>query len=145
MQNDSNEGELLKVDKRGHVRVPKERREALLDEFERCGVSAAQFAAHIGLKYNTFAHWRQMREQQRATSGNSVTLAPAALMQPGSRSGMRWMEAVMEGSGGVESQAKSALRIALPGGAHLEIASEGEVKLAAELLRALEAKNRATC
>ena len=145
MQNDSNEGELMKVDKRGYVRVPRERREALLDEFERCGVSAAQFAAHIGVKYNTFAHWRQMREQKRATGGNSVALAPAALMQPGSRSGMRWMEAVVEESGGVESESKLALRIALPGGAHLEIASAGEVKLAAELLKALETKGLVAC
>ena len=143
MQNDSNEGELLKVDKRGYVRVPRERREALLDEFERCGVSAAQFAAHIGVKYNTFAHWRQMREQKRATGGNSVALAPAALMQPGSRSAMRWMEAVVES--GVESESKPALRIALPGGAHLEIASAGDVKLAAELLKALETKVRVAC
>jgi hypothetical protein len=143
MQNDSNEGELMKVDKRGYVRVPRERREALLDEFERCGVSAAQFAAHIGVKYNTFAHWRQMREQKRATGGDSVALAPAALMQPGSRSGMSWMEAVVES--GVESESKPALRIALPGGAHLEIASAGDVKLAAELLKALETKVRVAC
>jgi hypothetical protein len=141
----SNEGELMKVDKRGYVRVPRERREALLDEFERCGVSAAQFAAHIGVKYNTFAHWRQMREQKRATGGDSVALAPAALMSPRARPGMRWMEAVVEGSGGVESESKPALRIALPGGAHLEIASAGEVKLAAELLRALETRGRVAC
>ena len=145
MQNVPNEGELLKMDRSGHVRVPRERREALLDEFERCGVSAAQFAAHIGVKYNTFAHWRQMREQKRQTGGDSVTLAPAALMQPGSRSGMRWMEAIVEGSGGVESESKPALRIALPGGAHLEIASAGDVKLAAELLKALDAKGRVAC
>lgn len=141
----SNEGELLKMDRRGHVRVPRERREALLDEFERCGVSAAEFAAQIGVKYQTFAHWRQRRERKRATDGDSVALAPAAVIAPGSRPGMRWMEAVVEGRGDVESQSKPALRIALPGGAHLEIASAGEVKLAAELLRALEAKSHATC
>ena len=141
----SNEGELLKMDRRGHVRVPRERREALLDEFERCGVSAAEFAAQIGVKYQTFAHWRQRREQKRATAGDSVALAPAALMAPESRPGIRWGEAVVEGSDGVESQAKPMLRIALPGGAHLEIANEGEVKLAAELLRALEARGSLGC
>ena len=145
MQNVPNEGELLKMDRRGHVRVPRERREALLDEFERCGVSAAEFAAQIGVKYQTFAHWRQRRERKRATGGDLVALAPAALMAEGSRPGMRWMEAVVEGHGGVESQATPMLRIALPGGAHLEIANEGEEKLAAELLKALEAKSHATC
>jgi len=58
---------------------------------------------------------------------------------------MGWMEAVVERSGGVEPEFKPALRIALPGGAHLEIANEGEVKLAAELLRALEARGSLGC
>ncbi len=145
MQNDSIEGELLKVDRRGHVRVPAKRREALLDEFERCGVSAVQFAAHIGVKYQTFAHWRQMRNRKRAGKGNSASLEPVALMGPQSRSGMRWVEAVVEGRGGVETASGPALRIELPGGVHLEIADAGQVKLAAELIKALEAKGRIAC
>jgi len=34
-----NEGDLLKVDALGRVRVPKEKREELLDIFERSGMS----------------------------------------------------------------------------------------------------------
>jgi len=139
MQEISCDEELLKVDTRGHVRVPKERREMLLDEFDRCGVSAVQFAAHIGVKYHTFAHWRQMRERARR-SGNCEpvgSLVPA----PG-QGGARWVEAIVEGRSGIggSSAASPALSVALPGGARLEISSASQVALAAELLRALGSK-----
>jgi len=142
MEEEAIKSELLKVDRRGRVRVSSERREALLDEFERCGVSAVQFAAHIGVKYQTFAHWRQVRSRNRQREGNSVCSAPA-LMPAGSSSGMRWVEAVVEanGSGGLEGG--SSLRVALPGGASLELSDPAQMKLAVELLRALE--GRATC
>ena len=41
-------------------------REALLDEFERSGGSAAQFAAYVGLRYSTFANWVNNRRRQRS-------------------------------------------------------------------------------
>ncbi len=41
MQNEAIRDELLKVDRRGRVRVSPERREALLNEFERWGVMVA--------------------------------------------------------------------------------------------------------
>lgn len=34
---------ILKTDKRGHVRMPPERREALLAEYDRSGLSLARF------------------------------------------------------------------------------------------------------
>jgi hypothetical protein len=132
--------ELLKVDGRGHVLVRKERREALLDEYERCGVSAAEFAAQIGVNYQTFAHWLQKRKRSREKAANEATSrTPAALMAPAAALGPRWMEAVVEsgGKGGL------ALRVALPGGASVEVVSPVQIKLAAELLRALE--GRAGC
>jgi len=42
------EVEVLKTDTRGRVRVPAERREALLDEFEKSGMSGAKFARLAG-------------------------------------------------------------------------------------------------
>jgi transposase len=60
------EDQILKSDRRGRVRVPVERREALLEEFERVGVSAAKFAEMVGLKYSTFANWAQKRRKERA-------------------------------------------------------------------------------
>ena len=43
-------GEVFKQDSRGRVRVPPERREALLGEFEKSGVSGVKFARLEGVK-----------------------------------------------------------------------------------------------
>jgi hypothetical protein len=47
--------ELLKRDVLGRVRTPKAKREEILDEFEKSGVSGAEFALLAGIKYPTFA------------------------------------------------------------------------------------------
>lgn len=60
--------ELLKVDARGRVQVSEERREALLDEFDRSGMSGAGFAKHYGIKYTTFAYWIQARRRKQSPS-----------------------------------------------------------------------------
>ena len=57
--------ELLKTDAGGRVRTSPERREAVLDEFERSGLSGMRFAAGYGLKYPTFACWVLRRKKQR--------------------------------------------------------------------------------
>jgi hypothetical protein len=49
--------EIFKQDTKGRVRVPKARREAVLDEYERSGGSAAQSAKYVGVKYSTLASW----------------------------------------------------------------------------------------
>jgi sugar phosphate isomerase/epimerase len=46
--------QVLKQDAAGRVWTPRARREAVLDEFERSGLPAIKFAAHIGVKYPTF-------------------------------------------------------------------------------------------
>lgn len=55
--------ELLKLDSRGHVLISPERRAALLEEFDRSGMTGAGFARHYGIKYTTFAHWIRMRKR----------------------------------------------------------------------------------
>lgn len=62
--------EVLKQDVRGRVRVPEERREALLDEFERSGASGAKFARLAGSKYATFANWVMKRRRERGRAGS---------------------------------------------------------------------------
>ena len=57
------DGQILKQDELGRVRMPPERREALLAEFERSGMSGAAFARWTGIKYTTLAHWRQMKKR----------------------------------------------------------------------------------
>jgi hypothetical protein len=44
---------VLKQDGLGRVRTPAVRREQLLEEFERSGLSGAKFAALTGVKYST--------------------------------------------------------------------------------------------
>jgi len=65
------EAEVLKIDERGRVRVPVERREALLDEFEKSGMSGAKFARLAGIKYATFANWTLARRKARSQESPS--------------------------------------------------------------------------
>jgi transposase-like protein len=55
-------------DRRGRVNWPRERREQLLDEYERSGMSQAAFARREGVRYPTFAHWVQERRRGRLTA-----------------------------------------------------------------------------
>ena len=115
---------ILKCDQRGRVRVPRERQEALLDEFERSGLSGAKFAALSGVKYPSFAGWVQRRRRERGEgAGASARTAP-----------VRWLETLLPGP------ASGAPRILhLPGGARLEITAAAQAPLAAAVLRALSA------
>lgn len=50
---------MLKADKAGRVITPRERKEELLAEFDRSGMSGMAFARHYGIKYQTFVAWRK--------------------------------------------------------------------------------------
>lgn len=115
--------EILKTDRRGRVRVPQERQEALLDEFERSGLSGAKFAALCGVKYPSFAGWVQRRKSRRAAGATATG---------GNCGAVRWLEAVVGGSA-----PGSALTLHLPGGARIEITHRTQLPLAVELLRVL--------
>ena len=112
---------ILKVDVTGRVWTPREQREAVLDEFERCGLPATEFAAHVGVKYPTFASWVQKRRKDRSVAARRK---PAAL---------KWVEAGVVNAVG----AARALVVHLPGGARVEVGDAAQAALAAELLRAL--------
>jgi transposase-like protein len=106
------------VDTQGRVRTTREQRRLILAEFERSGMSAAQFARRTGLKYSTFAYWLQRYRRTK----RPARMAP-----------VRLLEAVL-------SPATSAtpLTVLLPGGARLEVREAGQVSLAASLVHALE-------
>jgi hypothetical protein len=114
--------ELLKVDALGRVWMSAERREWLLDEFERSGVAGAEFARIAGVKYSTFATWLQRR--RRATGGYPAmgkAGSAAGTKRRAALPGQRFVEAQIEGnSAGPGGMA--ALRVELPGGARMEIA-----------------------
>ena len=86
MTNTTLPDEILKSDALGRVRTPRARREALLVEFEKSGVSAKKFAALVGVNYQTFASWVQAQRKARGREPSAV--GPVRL----------W-EAVVEGGG----------------------------------------------
>ena len=131
--------ELLKVDALGRVRVSRERREWLLDEFDRSGVVAAEFARMAGVKYSTFANWVQKRRRANgAWAGTGKARLAAAKKGRAALPGPRFVEARIErsspGPGGV-----AALRVELPCGARMEIEDVSQARIAVALLRALRA------
>ncbi|HEV2331272.1 MAG TPA: hypothetical protein VGY56_21020 [Verrucomicrobiae bacterium] len=63
----------------GHRQAQAARREQLLDEFERSGLSAAEFARRNGLTYTTFCGWRKRWEKAKALpSFVQVEVGPCA-------------------------------------------------------------------
>lgn len=119
--------QILKVDRAGRVWTPRERQEAILDEFERSGMPASQFAAHIGVKYTTFGSWVQRRKKQRADRDGEVKPASPPPALP-------WVEAT---TAALASNSTKPLVMHLSDGVRLEIGDAGQVLLAVELLRTL--------
>jgi hypothetical protein len=116
--------EILKTDVLGRVRMPKAKRELILDRFEGSGMSGQAFAEYIGVKYTTFASWVQNRRRERGEYGEGRrSPAPLALV-----------EAVMEPAPAVEA----GLRIETLGGHRVEVSDRSQIGLAVELIRALE-------
>lgn len=123
---------IMKQDAVGRVSYGEQRREALLDEFERSGLKGAQFARAAGVKYQTFAHWVQQRRHLRGDyeAGRG-------------RPGLRLVEAVVATpvkSAGAAAEAAvpaEVLAVHLPGGAKLLIATPRQASLAAHLIQAL--------
>jgi len=120
-------GPILKTDTRGRVQTPKARRESLLDEFERSGLSGANFAALAGIKYQTFAGWAARRRKRAGAK---------APVKSGDQ--MRWLEAVVEQAQSPGAAKAVTLMLHLPGGAWMELADTKQAPLAAALLRSLE-------
>jgi len=120
--------EVLKTDELGRVRTPTERRESLIQEFERSGLSGAKFAALTGIKYSTFASWLQKRRRRRAATSVAVKSVDS----------MRWLEAVVEQGQNPGTQNPTGVVLELPGGARVEVSHVSQAILAAALVRALE-------
>jgi len=144
----SGELEIFKADRRGRgrVRVPLERREALMDEFEKSGVSGAEFARLAGIKYATFANWRQKRRKGGGPGEESAGAGGAAgsAMSGGP---VRIFEAVVEERAAAQRMTGHpvGLLIELPGGGRMEVQSSQQARLAAELLEYLAQSRRCPC
>ena len=120
----------MRQDVRGRVQTPAARREELLDEFERGGLSGGKFAALVGVKYSTFASWVAKRRRVRA--GKPVAKNTARV------GALRLVEAMMPAGCEVHATPRAeALSVHLAGGMRLEITHESQARLAAALLKAL--------
>ena len=135
MTNTTLPDEILKTDVMGRVRTPPARREALLEEFARSGVSGKKFAALKGMNYQTFASWVQQRRKARGEYPLPVSQPGAHVRGPQT---LRLVEAVIAGEGteGAGGGGR-ALCLQLPGGTRVEVHDARQAFLAAELLRAL--------
>jgi len=119
-------GDILIQDSKGRVRTPRERREALLEEYERSGMSGLAFAEHTGIKYSTFASWIQKRRRRELADQKAPVMSKP----------VQWVEAVVSYQAGSEGSS-AALLIELSGGAKMQIGDSRGAMLAAEVLRYL--------
>ena len=106
-------------------RVSAQRREALLDEFERSGLSGVQFARRAGLKYPTFAAWVQNR--RRKTQATPSPSGPKAVA---------FIEAVPD------ADPHGPLTVELAGVARVEVRSASQLHAVAELIGMLTSARR---
>jgi hypothetical protein len=120
------DGQILRTDVKGRVRTPAQRRESLLDEFERSGLTGPKFAELAGIKYQTFAAWALRRRKRVATQ------SPVKPQEQ-----VRWLEAVVEQAQKSDSQNQGVLVLQLPGGVRAEISDLKQAALAGALVRAL--------
>ena len=115
--------QILKTDKLGRVQVPAERREAILDEFERSGMSGAAFAKLHGIKYQTFAGWRAKRKKN-ATEGKPAVAPQFVVLETGE-------------SGEMATGPGEGMEIKLADGTCLRVCSRDQAVLAADFIRSL--------
>jgi len=112
------DGELIKTDSMGRIRVSSEHREKLLDTFESSGM---KFADHCGVKYSTFASWIQKRRRERNEYPAKHDAPPEILLRS-------LAEEVELAPDNVMSE---GLSIEFSGGARLVLNHPGQVSLAA--------------
>lgn len=117
-------GAILVQDTLGRVRTPREKREQILDEYERSGMSGAAFAALVGVKYPTLASWIQ----QRRRNGVAASLATAA--------SVHWVEAVPAHEAAT-MPVTGALRVQIGAAVWLEVSSAEQALWAGQMLRAM--------
>jgi len=129
-------GQILSQDARGRVLVSRERRESLLAEYDRSGMSGVRFAQYLGIKYTTLAHW--LRSRRRHRQREQLLVKVGANAKAGKSDGS-WIEAVLENGTGPRLPV-GMLRIYFTAGAYCQISNTAEIALAAELLGRLGAK-----
>lgn len=156
MKSDRDQSGYLKVDSQGRVRTPAVKREAILEEFERSGMSGPAFAAHVGVKYQTFATWVQKRKRKRsqdgqaqgdaADAGGAAAPSPERPKPKPRPKPLALLEAVIEPQGPGHEQPEpgataSGIEIETACGHKLRVSCRKDIALAVELIQALEQTN----
>jgi transposase-like protein len=113
---------IVKTDTLGRGRTSPEQRDAFLAAFDRSCMSGAAFARLHGIRYSTFAHWRQKRKQQQQSTEDSPS--PAALFE----------EVEVRPS----DSSNADLKIDLPGGASVTVSRPEQFPMVTALLKYLE-------
>jgi transposase-like protein len=117
--------EILKVDEVGRVRTPLEKREAMLAEYERSGMTGAQFARFVGVRYSTLMYWLQ---KGRKGAGKGQEKASSRNDHP------RWLEAQVEEGAAAKSE---NLVVEMGAGVRILVSNRRQAALAGEVLRAI--------
>ena len=116
--------EILKVDEVGRVQTPPEKREAMLAEYDRSGMTGAQFARFVGVRYSTLMYWLQKRRKE---AGHGEQIATRRQDHP------RWLEARVEG----EVPKSENIVVEVGGGIRMQVGNHTQAVLAGEVLRAM--------
>ena len=114
---------LLRSDAKGRVRMPAEKREEILREFDSSGASGVEFARMIGVKYPTFAGWLRRRGPRPAV---------------GRRRGRPRKEPVQFVEATIPGLPVEPLVVELPRAVRVRITASCQIPLVLELLRSLE-------
>lgn len=148
------DGGILKRDARGRVRTSVRQREAILDEFERSGLSGPKFSQVSGVCYQTFAGWMLQRRRARGDDDLASRRGSVRRSEPGPAL-LRWVEAetgVSNGPGSgskrgpdVESGAPIVLTVRMAEGVVAEVGHEAQLSLVVELARRLNAHSAKPC
>ena len=113
----------LKIDGKGRVWTPAEKREEILREFDRSGASGVEFAGMIGVKYPSFAGWLRRRGARPGV---------------GRRRGRPKKEPVQFVEATIPGRPTEPLVVELPRSVRVRITASGQIPLVLELLRSLE-------
>ena len=113
----------LKIDAKGRVWTPAEKREEILREFDRSGASGVEFAGMIGVKYPSFAGWLRRRGARPGV---------------GRRRGRPKKEPVQFVEATIPGRPTEPLVVELPRSVRVRITASGQIPLVLELLRSLE-------
>ena len=147
----TNEEVILKTDALGRVRVPRAKREEMLDVFESGELSAAAFARAHGVPVQTFANWIQQRRRARGDYENEsvrrklrMRKRPAPELEEAKESSSHAeAKALIQPMSLIEvatlpmEQEQSALEITLSGGVAVKVTTEAQIPLLKSLITEL--------